>query len=332
MSVPLIIFLLCLTLIMGGCQNGSHDSYAGDNNHTGMSGLTLTFISEQNDLIQVELNDRLEVINENTLTAEDDELYAYDWSPDGLKLAYISAVSPHPDGSRALIIMKPGEEVEVLLQDWMLCRVDWSFDGDFLAVDSGTDASGRELKIFSTASQSMVATLGYVYGYCWAPDRPVLAIGMPKEVTPPLPVEDGRSASTVIFLFPENRMWEIKEGTSEHMFVPERWLDGERLVIRDLLNHTADAFWEVNLKDQNNPMIYSFQRDEDPRFSAEATLEAKARECFTVDSIYDWQWSPNGQLVSFVLVKEGKPQIFVAPLTTLELIPLAVGVMPRWKP
>lgn len=290
----------------------------------------LSFVSPDGRLMQAVLDEDLQLINDEVIL-DTGTVIAYDWAPDGSRMACVILL---PDNTRELRVQAAGAKPTLLgepIKGEAFSGVSWSPDNRILAVEVGTSASGRELLLYDGVSLRPVSPpLSYAYTYAWAPDGSALALGQSEAVDPPVPVEDGRSASTVIYNFATGTYRVVKRGTSEHMYVPERWLSPNELVLRNYLADGPHQLVKARLNSTGEAELMPLDEELQSRRQAEVTAAAKAN--LNLGEVTCIVWANDGHYLAFTASQQHESWVYVFSVRSGKVIRVAPGTMPKWKP
>jgi len=250
------------------------------------------------------------------------------WSPDGRLLAYI-ALSSGGYGTAYLYDTSSGRTEPVSDEHrQFLSRLEWSPNGRYLLLDSGTSVV-RSLEIVEVSTHTFMGPIGAV-GYAWSPDGESLAIGLRRPVQPPLPYEIGDSLSLAV-VEPGLPTQVILEGTPDVLYQPLAWLPDGRILYRrtdwpDKAQAGQTSLWTARLDGQAEPA-----RDIPLAYDVEALrarLPAELR-----DTASSFSWAPDGRWVAFQAGRA--PAVGVYLLNAGSgggLRGLADGTSPAWRP
>lgn len=256
------------------------------------------------------------------------------WSPDG---ATLGCVRIRDDETRVVRLYRveggktdAGEALD-LPADQPLCDLSWSPDGKYLAVDVGTGGGGRTLLILDAQTRRGLSVVGYAWGWCWAPatGAPRLAIGVPQEVEPPLPFEDGRSCSVVVVDVATWATGVLYPGTAQSLAFPRAWLADGRLLFMVLSADPAPALWEVRPDEDASAArpAGDVPVQNDDR-ALRALLPLELREGFTGRS----SWAPGGDLVAIAVKTGAGTHVYVVDTASGQSRDIGPGTMPAWRP
>lgn len=222
------------------------------------------------------------------------------WSPDGKTLAYIHQVDKQSPGRVRFYNLSSEQSKTLTLTLQHPGTVNWSPNGRYLLLDSGTSAL-RQLTVVEVASGAPLYELS-AFGYAWSPDSLHLALGLRQPVDTPLSLETGDSVSLAILALETGERRIIFEGTSEHLYFPRGWLPDGRLLFEQLhwdeQTYTGDySRWTVRYIDGRVDEPQPAQ-EIPTAFDRDALLK-RLPEDFRNASTHSFSWSPDGQWIVF---------------------------------
>ncbi len=304
-------------------------------------GRVLAFAEKSGEnLFQIHLYDVVEASDKKVLSGKTAEiLWNPKWSPDGRSLAYLSWTENSDVMKVFLYSAEDGSTrtLEAVPQSYPLrgdslppARMEWAPDGRKLLLDIGC-CEVREVYVLD-ASTGKQLYRGSAVGYALSRNGVCLAMGVPRQVNPPIPAGNDKSSDMVVLDLDHDRTYTIAKGSSKAMYVPVAWISDNRLLYKEQPEppEKPALYWVVELRKDGVGKPKPAE-DVSPRYSRQAMLKLLPPEMRSPDTGC-FTWSPDGRWVAFhVGSAPGRIYVFGSE-GNHPPVSVAKGHCPAWQP
>jgi hypothetical protein len=236
-----------------------------------------------------------------------------------LRKGLVAYIADDADGRRAIIYHMNSKTKEVLEHPGLARDTDLTPDGKYLILETGTSAIGTVM-IYDLSTKAWRRTFQRAFCYNLSPDGSRLALAISQVVDPPLFIEDGSSASTVVMNFDFTAPDKIVfRGDSSYLAMPLMWIDNDELIVAKyfLQGMPREYFLASLLHDS----IEEIEEDALPLFGFPEDVIA---------GLYDISKDQSKALYSVANEDSGKSKIMLWDKKHGSKVEICIGSNPKW--